>query len=120
MIRWLHISDLHFNNDDMSTIALREELPSFLTRNNITCDYVFCTGDIRTANANPNHFTDEAANYLICICQAVGVTSDRLFIVPGNHDVDREALGRDDAVRKICFQGKGIMTLSMGLSEMKN
>ena len=107
MIRWLHISDLHFNNDDMSTNALREELPFFLKRNNITCDYVFCTGDIRTANANPNNFTDDAAKYLIGICQAVGVTTDRLFIVPGNHDVDREVLGRDEAVRKLCFQRKG-------------
>lgn len=107
MIRWLHISDLHFNSDDMSTISLREELPTYLKRNNIKCDYVFCTGDIRTANAYPNHFTDEAAEYIVDICQAVGVDSDRLFIVPGNHDVDRDAVGRDESVKKICFQRKG-------------
>ena len=71
-----------FNNDDMSTISLREELPQFLRKNNLLCDYVFCTGDIRTANANPNTFTDEAAKYLIDLCAAVGLTTDRLFIVP--------------------------------------
>ena len=32
MIRWLHISDLHFNNDDMSTVSMREELPKYLRK----------------------------------------------------------------------------------------
>ena len=72
MIRWLHISDLHFNNDDMSTDSMREELPKYLKKNNIRCDYVFCTGDIRTANAESNHFPDEAARFLIDLCTAVG------------------------------------------------
>lgn len=109
MLRWLHISDLHFNNDDMSTISLREELPQFLKSNNLLCDYVFCTGDIRTANANSNTFTDEAAKYLIDLCAAVGLTTDRLFIVPENHDVDRNSDGRDGAIKKISFQRGGIL-----------
>lgn len=99
MLRWLHISDLHFNDNDMSTVSLREELPNFLKRNNIRCDYVFCTGDIRTANATPNDFPDEAKRYLVQLCEAVGITTDRLFIVPGNHDVNRDAAGRHDAVK---------------------
>ena len=107
MIRWLHISDLHFNNDDMSTSLLREALPEYLKNENIHCDYVYCTRDIRTANADPNKFTDEAAQYLIDFCAAVGTGLDRLFIVAGNHDVDRNIAGRDEAVRRICFQRAG-------------
>lgn len=107
MIRWLHISDLHFNNDDMTTSLLREALPEYLKNENIHCDYVFCTRDIRTANADPNKFTDEAAQYLIDFCAAVGTGLDRLFIVAGNHDVDRNIAGRDEAVRRICFQRAG-------------
>lgn len=107
MVRWLHISDLHFNNDDMSTVLMREELPKYLRKNNIRCDYIFCTGDIRTANASPNNFPDEAAKYLIDLCTAVGITIDRLFIVAGNHDVDRNAIGRDEAIKKICFRRNG-------------
>ena len=107
MIRWLHISDLHFNNDDMSTSLLREALPEYLKNENIHCDYVFCTRDIRTANADPNKFTDEAAQYLIDFCAVVGTGLDRLFIVAGNHDVDRNIAGRDEAVRRICFQRAG-------------
>lgn len=75
MLRWLHISDLHFNNDDMSTISLREELPQFLKSNNLLCDYVFCTGDIRTANANPNTiFCNKCLLIQKCIqCCMVGI-----------------------------------------------
>ena len=86
---------------------MREELPKYLKKNNIRCDYVFCTGDIRTANAELNNFPDEAARFLIDLCTTVGTSTDRLFIVPGNHDVDRDATGRDEVIRKICFQRNG-------------
>lgn len=107
MIRWLHISDLHFNNNDMSTCMLREELLKFLVNRGFHCDYVFCTGDIRTANAKTNHFTDEAVTFLKALCTSVGISVDRLFIVPGNHDVDRGSEGRDDAVHRVSFRRKG-------------
>lgn len=109
MIRWMHISDLHFNNENMSTVLLREELPKFLKRENIFCDYIFCIGDIRTANVKPNNFTDEMAAYLLSFCSTVGIKQDRLFIVPGNHDVDRNAEGRDEAIKRICFQRRGLI-----------
>lgn len=115
MLRWLHISDLHFNDNDMSTVFLREELPAFLKRNNMYCDYIFCTGDIRTANANPNIFPDEAVQYIKDLCSAVGITTDRLFIVPGNHDVDRNVSGRDEAVRRICFHRDGYYDPKYGI-----
>lgn len=37
------------------------------------------------------------------ICQAVNVTTDRLFVVPGNHDVDRAAGSRTEAIDRICL-----------------
>ena len=117
MIRWMHISDLHFNNENMSTVLLREELPKFLKRENIFCDYIFCTGDIRTANAKPNNFTDEMATYLLNLCSTVGIKQDRLFIVPGNHDVDRNAEGRDEAIKRICFQRRGYYDPEYGIIE---
>ena len=113
MIRWLHISDLHFNNDDMSTVSNERRITEVSQKNNIRCDYIFCTGDIRTANASPNNFSDEAAQYLIDLCTVVGITTDRLFIVAGNHDVDRNMAGRDEAIKKICFHETDIMTRNM-------
>ena len=79
MIRWLHISDLHLNNRNFSSDRLRDELPSFLRQEGLKCDYVFCTGDIRSANVTPNDFTDEMADYLNDICNAVDVSKDSIM-----------------------------------------
>lgn len=114
MIRWLHISDLHLGSSDMTTEMLRDELPCYLKKANLRCDYVFCTGDIRTANAKPNGFTDEMAKYLLMVCDAVGVTTERLFIVPGNHDIDRDADGRDEAIHRVMFDRYGYYNPAKG------
>ena len=88
MINWLHISDLHLGSEGAITNMMRDELPGYLKRLGVKCDYVFCTGDIRTANVSPNIFTNEMFAYLKSICEAVQTSVDRLYIVPGNHDVN--------------------------------
>lgn len=116
-IRWMHISDLHYNDEDMSTSELREQLPAFLEKEHILCDYVFFTGDVRSANRNKNDFPYEAAEYLKNLCHSVGTTEDRLFVVPGNHDVDRETPGRNEAIQKLFFQNRGYYDPVKGLIE---
>lgn len=107
IIRWLHISDLHLGSEGAETNLMRDELLPYLKGMGLSWNYVFCTGDIRTANVNPNDFTDDMAAYLKRICNAVGVPMEKLFIVPGNHDVDRDAAGRDDAIKRVMFGGRG-------------
>ena len=94
MIRWLHISDLHLGSSDFSTDELRDELPGFLKKEGLWCDYVFCTGDIKTAGPADHGYTDEMVEFLKEVCSAVGVSAERLFIVPGNHDINREIADR--------------------------
>lgn len=90
-IRWIHISDLHFKKDsDVETTLMHRRLPAYLTSLNLYCDYVFCTGDIKEYSET---FTKEAANYILEIIQAVHVPLERLFLVPGNHDIDISAGG---------------------------
>lgn len=84
-VRWLHISDLHLNTPGYESSFLRDELPTFLKRSNIACDFVFCTGDLR--DAKQGAFPDDQGQFLKDICEAVG--APELCIVPGNHDVDR-------------------------------
>lgn len=104
MIRWLHISDLHFNGaDDLSTDFLRDELPKFLKGKHI--DYIFCTGDIREGRTGV--FPDEAAEYLKELCASASVDTSRLFVVPGNHDINRNSPGRDEAIERVMFQRNG-------------
>lgn len=91
----------------MSTDMMRDELPKFLTREGLTCDYVFCTGDIKTAGPKDRGFTDDMAIYMKEICQAVGISSDRLFIVPGNHDVNRDLAERKSSIERLMFHRQG-------------
>ena len=117
MVNWLHISDLHLGSGGTITNIMRDELPIYLKRLGVKCDYVFCTGDIRTANVNPHLFTDDMAAYLISICEAVQTSVDRLYIVPGNHDVDRDIDGRHDVIRKVFYDGKGYYHPDNGIIE---
>lgn len=101
MIRWLHFSDLHFNKNGVETRLLRKQLPEYLRRMNVRCDYAFCTGDLRYAPSGS--FTEDTVQQIKSICGAVQVPTERLFLVPGNHDIDRTAPGRDEAVRRVFY-----------------
>ena len=115
MIRWLHISDLHLGSCEMSTDMLRNELPDFLAKEGLKCDYVFCTGDIKTAGPHDNGYTEDMATYMLDICQAVGVKSERLFVVPGNHDINRDIDARKQAIKKVKFQRQGYYDPAKGV-----
>ncbi len=107
MIRWLHLSDLHLGNEDMSSSEMRARLLDFIKKDVGTIDYIFLTGDILTAGPRSSGYTPEMAEFLQSICSACGVDSDRLFIVAGNHDVNRDAPQRDEAIRRVKFQWNG-------------
>lgn len=107
IINWLHISELHLGSEGAITNMMRNELPDYLKGLGVKCDYVFCTGDIRTANVSHNVFTDEMSDYLKSICDAVQTSVDRLYIVAGNHDVNRDIEGRQDAIKNVLFKGDG-------------
>lgn len=99
VIKWIHFSDLHFNKTNINTRLLRDSIRSFLTENQIECDYAFFSGDLRNA---PDHcFQKDSVKYLRELCEAVNVSPDHFFMIPGNHDVDREIEKRDQAVKRI-------------------
>lgn len=94
-IRWLHISDIHMNKRGVDNSRMRQKLIEYLENNNITCDYIFFTGDLRYAPAG--EFDKDTEKYLKELCEAVGVEVNNLFIVPGNHDIDRDDVRRKQA-----------------------
>lgn len=91
----------------MTSSLMREELPKFIREQGLTFDYVFVTGDIRTAYPPNNQFRQEMADYILEVCAAAGIGVDRLFIVPGNHDVNRDADGRHEAIERVMYGRKG-------------
>ncbi len=102
-ITWLHISDLHLNKQEVETRRLRNALPDYLKKLGVTCNYVFCTGDLRYAPSKV--FDPQTKDRLHALCDAVCTPIERLFIVPGNHDVNRDAEGRAEAIASIHHAG---------------
>ncbi len=101
-IRWLHFADLHMNKYGVETKRMRRELNKLLTEEVGPCDYVFFAGDLRYANGmKTDSYSSDVIPFLKDICNAAGVTADRLFVVPGNHDVYRDESRRMEAIKKI-------------------
>jgi len=92
-IRWLHISDLHFQatvkyDADVVTAALLNSMQSLSSRFG-KIDLVFVTGDI--ANSGKPAEYDRATEFFDRLLHVLGLSRAHLFVVPGNHDVDRVA-----------------------------
>ena len=93
-MKWLHISDLHYNpetsNFDSSLLLLK--LEEYLVNHSITVDEIFYTGDFRFAKTQKP--TQEnarlVADKLKEIAEKAGVRDpESIHIVPGNHDLER-------------------------------
>ena len=97
--KWLHVSDIHLNKRGVETRRIRTKLLEFLKENSIECDYVFFTGDLRFAPYGD--FADDTHKFLGDLCETVNVSIENLFIVPGNHDVNRSDTSRMEAVNQI-------------------
>ncbi|MFN0104157.1 MAG: metallophosphoesterase family protein [Bryobacteraceae bacterium] len=91
-LTWLHISDFHIRagdpyDRDVVLGALVDSVAEYAKRGRRP-DLIFATGDIA--------FSGKAAEYEIAgkffdhLLSAVGLEKSRLFVIPGNHDADRE------------------------------
>ncbi|MFN0073971.1 MAG: metallophosphoesterase [Chloroflexota bacterium] len=91
-VTWFHISDLHFREGDpydrqVVLKALIESIPTFRARG-WAPDLVFVTGDI--ANGGKSGEYDLATRFFDELLDAAKLDRSRLWVVPGNHDVDRD------------------------------
>jgi tetratricopeptide (TPR) repeat protein len=92
LFTWLHLSDLHFRGPWESSEAgrIRAQLQQDLTEfADPKPDAILVTGDIAWSG-QPEEY-QEAALWLRDTAFAVDLGPARVFVVPGNHDVDREA-----------------------------
>ncbi|MFO0591522.1 MAG: metallophosphoesterase [Polyangiaceae bacterium] len=97
VLRWLHVSDAHFRagvgfeerlilKTLLSQLGRQRELP-MESRLGPPPDLVFFTGDLAFSGKKAEY--DRAKPFLVELLTVLGLDRDRLFIVPGNHDVDR-------------------------------
>jgi tetratricopeptide (TPR) repeat protein len=101
-VTWVHLSDLHFStysdhhgavndyNRDLVLDTLLGDLRSFPATHGLDIDFVVITGDIAFSGR-----TDEYALvkvFLDRVLDALSLAKSHLFLVPGNHDIDRMGL----------------------------
>jgi len=94
-LTWLHLSDWHHRGKDFNRLVVRDALIEDLqnrvsiSSNLSTIDFIIFSGDIAFSGQKEEY--DAAIEHLFKpVLEAVDLTPDRLFIVPGNHDLNRK------------------------------
>ena len=92
-VTWLHISDLHLSDRgayDQEVIlrALVASVKQFRAEGHVP-DLIVVTGDIVHSGRAEEY--RQAIHFFDDLLAAAGLDKRRLFVVPGNHDVDRKA-----------------------------
>lgn len=96
-ITWLHLSDLclagsppgSYQQDALLQELLRD-LDNLARKDSLQPDFVAITGDIALHGTASEY--QVAAEFFDRLLNATNLPRDRLFVVPGNHDVDRSAV----------------------------
>jgi len=103
LLTWLHLSDLHFGHGPTAH-AWDQELVLDTLRTTVAkrrgewppIDLILVTGDVAFSGGGlpgragkPNDEYQRAAVWLNQVATAAGLGPEAVFVVPGNHDVDR-------------------------------
>lgn len=94
-VTWLHISDLHLRplqayDSDMVLKKLLEDVEKCIKNDSLHPDFIILSGDI-SYSSKPEEY-ELARGFLDKLLEISGLDKDRIFIVPGNHDVDRDSI----------------------------
>lgn len=93
-VTWLHLSDLHFGRPDATDFDRMAVLRGFVEHvrelrdsGEWAPDLIFVTGDIANRGADEEY--KQASAFFDDLLAATQLPKTRMFVVPGNHDVDR-------------------------------
>lgn len=89
-MRWLHISDIHFNMKGYEAENVRNQLLAKLKELNLTMDFILITGDCMFKFGKGTWGQSETIAYIKAIAKACKCSRKRVYMCPGNHDVDRD------------------------------
>ena len=104
-MRWVQLSDLHFNfadyntKDNYDTDKLKSELINTLS-NLKGIDFVTITGDCLYQFNESEKSIKSLKSFSKEIVNSCGIKKSKLYLVPGNHDVNRDDTKRSDAIKK--------------------
>lgn len=133
-LTWVHLSDIHIGHGDAGHRANQAQILARLLddaremRTKLGApDLVLVTGDIAYSGKQHQYGPTKvrsdqtAAEWLTTFCAAVGAGSGALAVVPGNHDVDRDAVSPGSRLHHDLFRGpRGIDALDTLLNSRKD
>lgn len=99
-IAWLQISDIHMRqrdewSQDIVLHAMADSIRQHRCKG-LTLDFILATGDLSFSGKKEEY--ELVKTFLDDLVGASGVPRERIFCIPGNHDVNRDR-------QKLCFQG---------------
>lgn len=129
-LNWLHLSDWHQKGRDFDrTVVLDALLADIRQRKAIDpslekVDFVVFSGDL-AYQGQAQEYETARERLLDPVLEALGLKPDRLFMVPGNHDMDRDhiykrlppdlqAPFKDDALAKEWLEDEELRTQALG------
>ncbi len=94
-ITWLHLSDIHFHDSSTynENVVLRKllwDVKEVIDRKSLHPDIILFTGDLAYSGKASQY--KAAGNFFDELLSITDLPRSRLFMVPGNHDVDWEGI----------------------------
>jgi predicted MPP superfamily phosphohydrolase len=97
---WIHLSDVHFGHHDAThrwdqtlvLSALKKDIREAMDRGAPRAQAVLLTGDVAFSGRREQY--DSASDWLLGLALDLGLDESDIFMVPGNHDVDRSVDAR--------------------------
>ncbi len=113
LFTWAHLSDIHVGHGDPSVEwdqqlvleTLKEDIRNPSAEYEIPIpmpNAIFVTGDLAYSGdtQNRNEY-QRVSNWLIEVGESVSIGEDSIFLVPGNHDVQRTIEEEDNSVKRL-------------------
>ena len=109
-ITWLHLSDLHMRlTDGWSQDVVLDSMCEYveqLCNEGLAIDFILMTGDLAFSGKSDEY--ELVADFFDSLVTKADVPRERVFCVPGNHDIDRDR-------QQMCFMGARGHLLSQNL-----
>ena len=100
-MRWLHISDIHFNMKGYDSKIVQEQLLIKLQELNIKMDFILITGDCLFKFGGESWDQKSVVKYIKQLANVCQCSYKRVYICPGNHDIDRYNNFRNNLIDEI-------------------
>lgn len=100
-MKWLHISDIHFNYSGYDSSNLKNKLLEKLTELNLDLDFILITGDCFYQYKGDMFQQKNMATFIKSIATKCKCPRNRIYLCQGNHDVNRQDNTRNNLIDSI-------------------